>query len=211
VSDAHVPGGAIRSTPCVELIVVPRAEEGRPNRGRSSVGAGLVALIPFVPYARQEFTPEYMRWGTGLDYDFLRDVADAVIKDLQASGLATIVTADQGLPVGARNASHLLQLTVDEGIWHRTITAYGLSFAGVLVWMFAPASYGEAELTLSAVLTSPAGSSSRSGQLTGKVPIREWLWTTPTQPFLRRLPSAFTAVAPLLRGFVADSLMDACS
>lgn len=179
LSSAHKPAAAIVSAPVVDSIVVERATEARPLGGRSRIGVAFITFLPFVPYARQEFTPErYLKNNARLNHDFLRDISDVVAKDLQASGIARFVAStDPAIQAaGSLAGAYTLRLALDEGIWHRNFTTHGLSIA------------------------APSGKSIAKRSFRAEAPIREWIYTR--HVFLRKLAVAFAELAPEIREFV---------
>ena len=205
ISELHNPAPAIESTPIVDRLVVPRAIESRPLGGRSRIGIAALTLIPLWPYAPQKFTPERFLGTVPFsgNYDFRQDLAVVVAKDLQTAGVAQVVTADRAASTGPAGDTYTLRLVLDEGIWHRNLTFYGMSIPGVFLCLILPCSYGSAELALTAELLDPTGTSLKSASFRAKKTIIEWVFAA---RFLPNLTEAFAEIAPDLRAFVADTI-----
>ncbi|MGH0037664.1 MAG: hypothetical protein ACQGVK_21755 [Myxococcota bacterium] len=198
--------------PLAELLLVAPAAEARPLAGRSRVRRGWLAFVPGVPYARQRIAPERVARDAHLaGFDLRVHVADALARDLQAHGVARTV-ARVGL-AGASgdlaDGSYRLDLTLDEGIWNRSITTYGLSAAGMALWILgAPSSYGEVELALTAELRDEDGRSLGRTSLRAVEPTVELLYRS---PFWRALRAAYDRLVPELRRFVVAAIRAARS
>lgn len=199
--------GAGRETAAaLEVIVEPDA---RPFKGRSRIGTGFVALIPLVPYGHQQISPEFGVFATSLkNSGFPADLGDVVIKDLRAARLARWVgTPDDRL---SSEPAYALHLTVEQGIYHRNVTLYGLTLAGAFLWMVGfPVSYGSAEIAVTADLRDPAGQPLGTRRFTGRARGTEWFYYPATRAYTSKMPAAYRQISPQLRDFVAEGLAGA--
>ncbi len=202
----------------IDSLVVSAGEDARPLGGRSSVGAGFLAWIPLVPYGHQRFSPEFPGLAASLASEsLLSDLATVVARDLRAAGVADRVvqegvkledlsTSRADEPTTQRT-SHELRLTLDEGIYHRNLTLYGLSFAGAFLWIVGlPVSYGSADLAITAELFAPDGRSLGSESFAEKSRATEWLYRPLGPAYSRAMPRAYGAISSELRSFVLRTL-----
>lgn len=189
------------------VVVEPDA---RPLQGKSHVGSGFLALIPLVPYGHQQYSPEFAVLSSAMtESDFPNEVARTVIKDLRAAGVAGWVgRPEDRLPGQATPANAAtLYLTLTEGVFHRNLTAYGLSFAGALLWIVGlPTSYGSAEIGLTAELRAADGTSLGQREFHGKESAVEWFYRPLGPAYTRALPGAYGQISPGLREFVTSTL-----
>lgn len=207
------PPSAVAAAP-VESLRVEVAGDRRPLGGRSSLGPGYLALLPLFPYGHQKIAPEFAAMGASIESDSLAgDLAAIVAADLRAAGLARRVNkgseALSDLGVGPERASqdHVLRITLDEGLYHRYLTLYGLSFAGALLWMVGlPNSYGRAELAFSAELVAPDGRVLGTRSFEGSARATEFLYRAMPFAYSGAMPRAYAEISPELRVFVADSI-----
>ena len=201
------PPSATSTRKQVQALHVNKAQEGRPDGGRSSLGMGFLTFIPLVPYGPQRFTPErYFANAAMFNYDFREDLAQTAVKDLMASGLAQSVSYDPfGTPQNSGDVNRL-ELTLKEGVWHRNFTLYGCSFLGVYLWLVGlPVSYGHANLAYEAVVYAPNGSELGRRTFEAELPLTESAYASPHQ-YPRRLPLLYEKMSPDFRSFVSDCL-----
>ncbi len=100
-----------------------------------------------------------------------------------------------------------LKLTLDEGIYHRNSTLYGISLAGALLWIIGlPRSYGSAELALTAELFDPEGVSLGKESFRARSGATEWMYRPAPQAYSPAMPRAYEEISPRLRAFVERSL-----
>lgn len=193
-----------------KALQVGKAGEGRPDGGASRIGIGLITFIPFVPYGPQRFTPErYFKNAAMMDYDFRDDLAQTIVKDLTAAGVAQSVGYD---PFGSGRMANddmpRLELTLKEGIWHRNFTTYGCSVMGVYLWLVGlPVSYGDAEMAFEAVVRAPDGSELGRRTFEAKQPLTESAYVP--HKFPKQLPFLYQQISPQFRSFVCDCLKSA--
>jgi hypothetical protein len=202
------PKGNVRTGADALLVVVE--PDARPLQGKSHIGSGFLALIPLVPYGHQQYSPEFSLLSAAMtESDFPSEVARTVIKDLRAAGVAGWVGRPEDRLPGqsAPQAAVTLHLTLTEGVFHRNLTAYGVSFVGALLWMVGlPTSYGSAEIGLVAELRDAAGTSLGRQEFRGKESATEWLYRPMGPAYTRALPGAYAQISPGLREFVSAAL-----
>jgi len=118
-------------------------------------------LLPFCFYSSQNVNPMVKR-------DFMQsDVEEAFrrlfTKDLRASGLCgEVFICEGGRGLGADRGSdaYRLDIVIKHAVWHRNLTAYGLSYPGAILWVVgAPVSYGHVTLELKVALYKPGNPS----------------------------------------------------
>lgn len=194
----------------VEIVEVIVDLDARPLQGRSRVGTGFLTFVPLVPYAHQQFSPEFGAFATTLkNGDFPQDVGDVIVSDLRAAQVASWVgMPDDRLPgKDSELPAHRLHLTVEEGVYHRNVTTYGLSFFGALLWFVGlPNSYGSAELVISIDLRDPADHSLGTETFHGKSGATEWIYYPVVPAYSPAMPEAYGQISPQLRRFVFESL-----
>jgi hypothetical protein len=196
----------------IARLEVSGLADARPLAGRSRVGPGFLALIPLVPYGHQQFSPESAQMtGTLTTESMLSELVDVVVRDLQRAGLSSEVSKGglglQDLGEGRTEAAaHQLRLTLDEGIYHRNQTLYGVSLAGALLWIVGlPSSYGSAELAFTAELVDPGGRSLGSRRFRESSRATEWLYRPLPIAYSPAMPRAYGEISPELRRFVAEA------
>lgn len=199
--------GPVYDPPLAELLLVASPVDRRPLGPGSRIRRGWLAFLPLVPHARQQVSPERVaRDSNLLGYDFRVDLADAVARDLAASRVATTV-ARQGLAGSSgelSEGSYLLSIEIEQGVWHRNVTAYGLSFAGMALWLLgAPNSFGSVELALAAELRDEQGRSLGRARLRAEEPVVEQVYRG---PFWDALRAATEQLLPELRRFAAGAI-----
>lgn len=193
-----------------QVLQVSKAGEGRPGGGASRIGIGFITFIPLVPYAHQRFTPErYYKNATMMDYNFKDDLAQTIVKDLTAAGVAQTVGYDSfGNATMKNDGPPRVELTLKEGVWNRNFTTYGCSFMGVYLWLVGlPVSYGHADMAFEAVVRSSDGSELGRKTFEAQLPLTESAYNT--HKFPRRLPMLYEQISPGFRRFVSDCLKSA--
>jgi len=202
------PAGAVVPVPLVDTLTIAVGPEARPDAGRSSVGPGFLAWIPLIPYGHQRYAPELVSSRYRGAEGFRRDLADTVVADLRAAGIARrFVFAGESLPGLAPESSCTLQVTFTEGVYHRYLTLYGVSFAGAFLWFVGfPTSYGSTDLGLRAELLDPTGAPLGSEHFTGSESAIEWLYRPMGPAYSSKLPDAYEQISPGLRSFVLGAL-----
>lgn len=213
LSSSFKPSPPNRQEAIVDTIKVCKAVEDRPLGGKSRIGIGFLTLIPLMPFATQQFTPErYMANQAGLQYSFLEDISQTVDKDLKASGIArhidllSVERPEFPLAPGC----YVLCLTLHEGIWNRNFTTYGLSFAGAFLWLGLPVSYGSVILKIEAVIYDRNGKQLGTKVWLQQVRLTEWIYSS-SRKVPRRLLILYDRISPELRQFVAETLEKARS
>jgi len=194
-------GPPMVETSRVERLVVLPVVEARPGDGHTRLGWGALVLIPLVPYGTQEWRTIEEQW------DVRPELGDMITQDLRASGLAADTLHGTLEQAGPSPAAYVLEVRLREGVWLRHMTTYGLSvFGGVLWYLGAPVSYGEAHLNLSVELRDPRGEvlGSRSFHTIGDV--TESIYRG--EPATLGFKEAYEALSPELRAFVAECLGD---
>jgi hypothetical protein len=209
VSVMFEPAAPMCSQPKAETIMVLKPKEGRPLGGRSAIGAGLLSLIPLMPYGHQQFTPErFLRNATMTYYDFHKDLGETVTKDLAASGIGRkVLYVDSDTQTETTPGTYYLNLKLTEGIWHRYFTTYGLSIAGAYLWLVgAPVSYGHVQLDFEAELKDASNNVLAHESFQSAIPFAESAYGTPNR-YPSRLTKAYAAISTRLRDWVATSLV----
>lgn len=205
---------ATSSSGRIALLEVAADRDARPLGGRSTVGPYFLVLIPLIPYGHQQLSPESaMMSGTLTTDSMLDEVVSVVVRDLQHASVADQVREhgvdlrDLGPAAGAGEPAYELKLTLDEGIYHRNSTLYGLSLAGAFLWMVGfPSSYGSAELALTAELFDPDGNSLGKQSFREKSGATEWMYRPAPQAYSPAMPRAYGEISPQLREFVSRAL-----
>lgn len=210
----HPPPGSSLDRGRIEELEVGPGGDARPLRGRSSIGPGFLALLPLFPYGHQRISPEFVGMATSLTtQSLLSDLVNVVVADLRTAGVAERVVMEgvdlQNLGADPQSgpAPYELKLTLDEGIYHRNLTLYGISFAGAFLWMIGlPTSYGSADLAFTAELFDPGGHSLGKQSFEASSRATEWLYW-PFQPaYSRAMPRAYEEISARLRRFVSTTL-----
>ena len=198
----------------VALLEVTGDRDARPLGGRSSIAPYFLVLIPLVPYGHQQFSPESAVMSSTLTMgSMLDEVVSVVVRDLRHAGVADQVRKhgvdlrDLGEVARAEPPAYELKLTLDEGIYHRNATLYGISLAGALLWMIGfPNTYGSAELALTAEVFDPEGRSLGKQSFREKSGATEWLYRPAPQAYSPAMPRAYAEISPQLRQFVSNAL-----
>lgn len=206
LSMAYKPEGkVIFEPPVAEAIFVVIEEDARPFKGRSRIGTGFYAWIPLVPYGHQQFALDNVKGSKPMP----REVADTVVSDLRAVGIAQYVGYED--PSDPRQWSmkepYYLHLTLNEGVWNRYLTLYGSSFAGVFLWIVGlPTSYGNVTLGFDAELKDSKGALLGSQTFKGKNGVTEWLYHPFSKAYGSEIPKAYNQISPQIRKFVTEHL-----
>jgi hypothetical protein len=193
----------------VDAILIRVGVDERPLKGATALGAGFLSLIPLVPYGHQQISPDL---GYGLNRtrpgDFRHDVADTVIKDLEAAEVARVVDYEDRTELDDTfSRVYVLELRLREGMLDRYMTFYGLSFPGALLFITGlPAAYGSAQIAIDAELLTTKGASLGSESFTAKVSGVDGLWIGPG--IIDKLPDAYEKISPGLRQFVVRTLRE---
>lgn len=198
----------------ISRLKVSGTADARPLQGRSSLGPGFFAVIPLVPYGHQRISPGFGVMSSSLSTgSFLSDLVEVVIEDLRIAGVAKQVLGEsvnlRNLgPDGEKEISpYELRLILDEGLYHRNMTLYGVSLAGAFLWMVGfPTSYGSADLAISAELLDPAGRSLGKQSFEIRESVTEWLYYPLPTAYSRAMARAYGQISPQLRDFVATTL-----
>jgi len=204
LSSAYLPEGPSVSEPTTTNIFVVIEEDARPFKGRSRGGTGFLAWIPLVPYGHQQVALDNVKGSQSMP----REVADTVINDLRAAGIAQFI--DYQNPNDPRQRfikdPIYLHVTLNEAVWHRYVTLYGVSFAGLFLWIPGlPVSYGSVNLGFSVELKDSKGISLGSQNFKGKESVTEWLYRP--FPYPSEIPKTYKQISPALREFVAEHVL----
>lgn len=204
IAEALRPAKPIVTETRVEVLTVHQPDNARPLGAESRTAAGMLALVPLMPYGTQHITPEtHMRSVERLPYDLLDDIGRAVTADLAASGVArqVVYSADES---SGQKGPHLY-LTVREGEWRRNVTMYGLSLGGGFLWFLgAPVSYGEVVLSVEADLRDSSGKSIGKKVFSSSADYTNFLYNP--HGLTERLPRLYMGVSSPLRKFVAEHM-----
>ncbi len=151
------PGVVIENPPIESLLV--RVSNERPEEETLPFNPNNDPwiLLPLCFYSSQKVNPMVNR-------NFLQNTLDEalqriIMKNLRVSGLCGEVFAcGGGGQFGNARASgaYRLNLALRHAVWHRNLTAYGLSYPGTFLWVLgAPVSYGDVTLEVDASLYAP--------------------------------------------------------
>lgn len=190
--------------PLIDMLLVSVGDDNRPLGDRSHVGSGAVSLIPFAPYGHQQRAAMPI-----VKSSYLREIANTVVKDMRAAGFADLVCIDDPYDprLGGDKRVHYMKLNLVEGVWDRYITAYGISFAGELLWLAGfPLSYGKVTLGVEAEVLDKDRVSLGKRLFVEKVTITEWIYCPVMHAFNPKLVDAYEQLSPRLRAFVAETL-----
>ncbi|MBA7575548.1 hypothetical protein ES695_08525 [Candidatus Atribacteria bacterium 1244-E10-H5-B2] len=117
---------------------------------KNSTNAIFLIFIPFVPYATDHIQSPEKFVGTLFtveEYSITRDLTMAVVNDLKQSNIFANVTGT--LSLKPTDYDYILSLKLNKATWHRSLTWYGLSVAGDILWILGlPCSYGNVELEI---------------------------------------------------------------
>lgn len=211
-SSLFKPSASICSVSKVETLTVLKADDARTHGKEAQVNTAGLILVPLMPYARQQITPEYGFWFAerSKDYDFCQDLAETIAKDLTVAGVAKkVVCASQpssGVELVPDGLTLCLQLK--KGSWERKMTTYGCSIIGVCLWPIgATVSYGCFQLEFSAEYKDGNNKSVAKADFTTSVPFTEYFYNPGMSGSLfTRLPSAYAQISPQLRAFTVNTL-----
>ena len=170
-------------------------------------------LLPFCFYSSKNVNPMVKR-------DFMQnDVEEALrrlfTKDLRASGLCGevfICEGGRGGRSGRASDAYRLDITLKHAVWHRNLTAYGLSYPGSLLWVLgAPVSYGHVALELQVALFAPGGKGKPLSvkTLNRKENCVEWIYEQIGYQSAKSetiLTEMFPGLASDLRTFIKDTV-----
>ncbi len=113
-------------------------------------------LMPFCFYSGQKVNPLVKR-----NY-FQNNLDDALqrlfVKDLLASNISKTIINSCQLKTSSKELqnNYRLELILKHAVWDRSLTAYGLSYPGTLLWSLCfPVSYGSVTLEVEAALYAP--------------------------------------------------------
>lgn len=189
--------------PKSDHLCVLKPREARPLGPDSSAAMGFLVLLPVVPCALQQYSPETcISSGDDKPYDFLKDLGEIAAKDLKASGAAKRVSYLDEPDAKAPGASHVLHLTVKKATWRRYPTMYMISLAAVPFQLLgAPTSFGRFELDVEAELLDAKSKSLGKAYLTTSVKKTQCLYSS--DALRNSIVTAIHQVSPKLRSFVA--------
>lgn len=202
------PGGELTAS-----IYMPMMKDGRAKLDviPYNLNADPLILIPLWPYSRKRIAPidkyNYM------EGEFITTLQGLFYEDMAVSGLAGEVVSANPLAAAAApvKADYELRLTLQKAEWDRSLTAYGLSIAGMqALWLFLPVSYGEVIFGVKAELL--AGGEIIAGKtITRKSGCTEWIYEqvgySPRASELE-LTRMFPDIASELRMFVLETMRE---
>ena len=192
----------------VDTLVVEIGPDQRPLLGGNRLGPGFLAWIPLFPYGHQMISPD--RWVVDdLDNggDFRDDVAKTVVSDLRAERVASTVRLAVTSPDRPSEPIPTLRVTLKEGIFQRYLTAYGLSVAGVFLYVVGfPTTYGSVDIDLAVELRDAKGRALGQQTFSGSASAIEWLYRPVGPAYTSALPDAYAQISPGLRAFVREHL-----
>lgn len=197
----YTPSAAIETTAQVEKIIVIEPEDERPLKGNSIVGKRALVWIPGVLYSHCQVAPEMYKHYQKVP--FRKELGETIAKDLQKSGIAKNVVYQDKLEdsINLSKGTYVLRTKIKEGIWHRYVTMYGLSFAGFLLDLtLLPNSYGYIQLDIEAELSDSNGKMLNHELLMAKQNVTYHLYYKNFHP---NLAKAYGKISPQLRSFVA--------
>lgn len=206
LAPAYKPAVKMFPGPKSEHISLLKPREARAHGPKSGAASGVFTLIPLVPFLSERRSPEdEISSGTDKPYDFLADLGNIAVKDLETSGIARKVTFQDGTGTEAPEASHTLHLTVKHAAWRRYPTMYGISLAALPFQLFgAPVAFGRFELDVETELMDAKGKSLGKAYLTTEVKFRQYLYSSDV--LRARVVKAYDQVSPQLRNFVAQAI-----
>ena len=209
MSERFKPDSPSNKKALVSSIQIYKTAEARPLKGRSKIGRGALAFIPFYPFANQRLTPErYIKKISNRYHSFLEDVSKTVRKDIKASGITrstSLLSVEQAkFPLPAN--SYALCLRLHEGIWSRNLTNYGISIGAAALYIAgAPLSYGDVILELEATIYNTEGKCLGTKRWHETIKLIEWMYS-PHNKVDRRLVIMYKRISPKLRRFVSSSI-----
>ena len=151
------PGLVTGKAPISSLLVRIRNERPEEETLPFEPNSDPWILLPLCFYSSQRVNPMVNR-------NYLQNTLDEAllrvfVKNLTASGLCgEVFICGGGGKFGSARAqdAYRLDLALKHAVWHRSITAYGLSYPGTFLWVLgAPVSYGDVTLEMEASLYEP--------------------------------------------------------
>lgn len=170
-------------------------------------------LIPLWPYSYAEVNPivKYSYFQAGLT----DSLSKLVSKNLSASELFKdihIAQIDDNPPLEPTKESYQLILRLKQAVWKRSLTSYGLSYAGVYLWFFLPKSYGSVVLTLEGTLREPETNRIVANEIfSHEVSATEWIYDQMNyQPSISTfaLEESFPEIMKSIREMLLKTLKD---
>ncbi len=175
-------------------------------------------LIPLWPYTHSETSP-VLRY-TFMQSSLLNTTKHLIADDIRTSGIFSYVITQTYGAMGTKEAkyaakipddAYILEVAVRRAVWSRYLTTYGLSYAGTILWIFSPESYGSVSIVLDAKLYSPSDRSNPLAQtsISKELSCTEWSYDQinylpPISEF--KLAEMFPEVMTDLRSFLVKSL-----
>ena len=171
-------------------------------------------LVPLCPYSYAEVNPviKYSYFQLGLK----KALSQLIAKDLATSGLfkeLQVAQSDDTPPLRPKKGSYQLILKLKKAAWKRYLTSYGLSYAGVYLWLVLPKSYGSVVLTMEAILKEPKNNQIIADEVfSQEVSTTEWIYDQMNyQPPISEfaLEKSFPKIMTSIRKMLLKSLKEA--
>ena len=176
-------------------------------------------LIPFWFYCHSNLDP-VIRFSY-----FQPSLIDALNKlfvmDINKAGIFKQVL---GMPEGINQAdfekelyeeipnAYKLEITLQEALWSRNLTSYGLSYLGTFLWAIGfPVSYGNVYFSIDAVLYAPNHKEIGRKRIGRELPCTEWIYDQVNyKPAISeiKLAALFPEVTKELREFIFQKLSE---
>lgn len=187
----------------IDALSVRMVADQRPLQGRTSIGAGLVGLLPLVPFGREHIGLEHFIGG------FSIPVLGRIVTDVQATGLVRDVFDKEDLVRGRKVPQHPYELlvTLTQGSLQRDISLYCLSFAGVFPWMLGlPTAYDTMKLGFTMELRDPSHTLLGTKTFDLDQSFAEGLYYHWPSTVAKRFDVAFRTMTPELDTFLRGAL-----
>ena len=169
-------------------------------------------LIPFWFYTYAEVNPviKYSYFQAGL-----KDTIPRLVKqNLKESGIFKEYQFAQtgNTACSPSKDAYQLILRLKKAAWKRSLTSYGLSYAGMYLWLFLPKSYGSVVLSIEATLREPETHRIiKNDVFTQEVSTTEWIYDQMNyQPPISEfaLEEAFPGIMKSMREMLVDALKE---
>lgn len=170
-------------------------------------------LIPLWPYSYAEINPviRYSYFQAGL----VDSLTKLIAKDLAASELfneVQVAQSDDNPPLQPTKESYQLILRLKKAIWKRSLTSYGLSYAGLYLWFMLPKSYGSVVLTIEGTVREPKTNRIVANEIfTHEESATEWIYDQMNyQPSISvfALEDSFPVIMKSMRKMLLKSLKE---
>ena len=209
----YTPKGKMQQTDEVitHKIVIMKPLDLRGHAGTTPV---YMAYFLFVPYVRTIDEPEqFVYTYNGFKYDYEKNFADLVSKDLQASGIAdSVVTSPDAdkippLVTGPASPDYIIKLSIEQLDWQTKYTMYCLSIVGYVPQILGyPNSYGFSYLKFSVEIFDSQGIPIAKKSFSAAESQNGWIYYD--SGYLRALTRAYEQTSPDFRQFVANTIKE---